>query len=108
MKIMIKPYRLKHIPTGVYYQPHKHRGNNVSLKGKVYLNVTHGLSSAWTYAKKYPDSINNQLFSIFVEKGSRMHKMLEDKFTWHECKYSRCQLKAETNIWDWQIEELNM
>lgn len=105
---MIKPYRLKHIPTGVYYQPHKHGGSNVSTKGKVYLNGTHGLSSAWTYAKRYPDSNNNQHFSIYVDKGSRIHKLLENKFVWTECKYSYNQLKTETNVWDWQIEELTV
>nr|DAG14335.1 MAG TPA: hypothetical protein [Caudoviricetes sp.] len=104
---MIKPYRLKHIPTGVYYQPHKHRGSNVSLNGKVYLNGTHGLSSAWTYSKRYPNNTNSQLFSVFVEKGSRIHKFLEDKFTWSECRYSYGQLKTETNVSDWEIEYIN-
>lgn len=32
----MKPYRIKHKPTGLYYQPTVN-GNNLSKKGKVYL-----------------------------------------------------------------------
>ena len=48
----MKPYKLKHLPTGLYYQPHKHRGSNLSEKGKIYQSGTHGLSSALRYATK--------------------------------------------------------
>lgn len=34
-----KPYRIKHIKTGLYYQPSK-SGNNLSTKGKVYFTNT--------------------------------------------------------------------
>lgn len=38
----MKPYRIKHIPTGLYYQPSK-GGSNLSTKGKVYLTGSSGL-----------------------------------------------------------------
>lgn len=31
----MKPYKVKHIPTGLYYQPSK-GGNNLSPRGKIY------------------------------------------------------------------------
>lgn len=49
------PYKVKHVPTGLYYQPHKHRGSNISTRGKIYQTGTHGLSSAFKYAEKYKD-----------------------------------------------------
>ena len=39
----MKAYRLKHIPTGLYYQPSK-GGNNLSIRGKVYLTKSNPLS----------------------------------------------------------------
>ena len=39
----MKAYRLKHIPTGLYYQPSK-GGNNLSKRGKVYLTKSNPLS----------------------------------------------------------------
>lgn len=33
----MKPYRIKHIPTGLYYRP-AYGKNNLSEKGKVYLS----------------------------------------------------------------------
>lgn len=39
----MKAYRLKHIPTGLYYQPSK-GGNNLSERGKVYLTNANPLS----------------------------------------------------------------
>ena len=43
----MKPYRIKHKPTGLYYQPLVN-GNNLSKTGKVYLtnnNVLNGTDS---------------------------------------------------------------
>lgn len=42
----MKPYRLKHKPTGLYYTPVKGRyenQSNLSKKGKVYLNKSNAL-----------------------------------------------------------------
>ena len=38
----MKPYRIKHIPTGLYYKPSNGR-DNLSTKGKVYLTANSGL-----------------------------------------------------------------
>ena len=39
----MEAYRLKHIPTGLYYQPSK-AGNNLSKRGKVYLTKANPLT----------------------------------------------------------------
>lgn len=89
-------YRMKHIPTGLYYQPHKHRGSHLSKTGKVYHNNTNGVESG-NYGLKY--------FSVWCEKGSRIHNQTESILDWKECT-SYNQLKADTNFEDWIREEI--
>ena len=42
------PYRIKHKPTGLYYQPTVN-GNNLSKKGKVYLTKNNMLNGKDTF-----------------------------------------------------------
>lgn len=44
----MKPYRIKHKPTGLYYQPTVN-GNNLSKKGKVYLTNNNVLKGRGTF-----------------------------------------------------------
>jgi len=90
-------YRMKHIPTGLYYQPHKHRGSHLSKTGKVYQNNTNGIESG-NYGLKH--------FSVWCEKGSRIHKQTESILDWQEASYHRNQLKADTRFEDWIREEI--
>ena len=99
-------YKLKHVPTGLYYQPHKHRGSNLSKRGKVYQTSTHGLSSAFRSAEKHPNVAQRQLFTVFVEKDSPIHKLLKDTLIWEESRGSYGQMKADTNVSDWIIEKI--
>ena len=99
----MKPYKLKHIPTGLYYQPHKHRGANISERGKIYQTGTHGLSYAFKRFDMYP---NESRFRIYVEKDSRIHKKLKDLFIWVECSWAYNQMEGETLVSDWIIEEI--
>lgn len=101
------PYKLKHVPTGLYYQPHKHRGSNLSKKGKIYQNGTNGLSVDYKYAKKYND-FETRTFTVFVEKNSIVHKLTKDILEYKECSYAPYQLKAETLLKDWVKEELRL
>ncbi len=91
-------YRLKHVPTGLYYQPHKHRGSNLSKRGKVYQTKTHGLSS--TYRSK------EKTFKVYCEKDSIVYKQTKDILSYKECRWSYNQMETETNIIDWIIEEI--
>lgn len=99
-------YKLKHIPTGLYYQPHKHRGSNLSKRGKVYQTGTHGLSSAYKYAEKYPEDEHYKTFSIYCEKDSQIYKQTMNILHWEDCKWAYNQVKATTNLSDWIIENI--
>jgi hypothetical protein len=92
-------YKLKHVPTGLYYQPRKHGGSNLSKRGKVYQTKTHGLSTAFKNESK--------LFTIYVNKDSVVYKQTNDVLDYAECRYSYNQMMAETNISDWIIEKIN-
>ena len=100
----MKPYKLKHVPTGLYYQPHKHRGSNLSKRGKIYQTGTHGLSSAFNYAEIHPEK--ERFFTVYVEKDSQIHKLLKDIIVWKECTWSYNQMMSETLVTDWIIEEI--
>lgn len=93
-------YKVKHLPTGLYFQPHKHGGSNLSRKGKIYQTATHGLSSAMR------DNNKDRPFRIYVEKDSVVHRLTKDVLTYTECKWAYKQLGADTNVTDWVIEEI--
>lgn len=59
-------YRIKHIPTGLYYQPRKYRGNNLSKNGKVY--------------HKRP--ILNKPITLVLHSGSRVYNEIKENAGW--------------------------
>lgn len=87
----MKPYRLKHIPTGLYYQPHKHGGSHLSKTGKIYqtkVNIVDKLT-------------------IYCQFGSRVYEMTKDRLNWSEPHGSYYgQVKCKTLITDWMTEEI--
>lgn len=93
-------YKLKHVPTGLYYQPHSHRGSNLSPRGKIYQSNVNGLSTSLRYADKYGD-LETRLFNVQCEKNNRVHKLTKDILMWRDCKYSYNQVKADTFLKDW-------
>lgn len=90
-------YKLKHIPTGLYYQPYTH-GTNLSVHGKVYDTIDNDISLA---LKK-----RNTLI-VYVEEKSLIfklsNKVLNYTFSPHS---SRGQLRATTLLTDWIKEEI--
>lgn len=89
------PYRIKHISTGLYYQPHKYRGNNLSKKGKMYHTEANAKSALKTISH------------VQVEKDSVVHRLTKDILAYQECKWSYNQLLAGVNKYnDWVIEEM--
>lgn len=92
----MKPYKLKHIPTGLYYQPHKHRGSHLSKKGKIYQTNTNGVESG---------NYGYDIFTVWCEKESLIHKLTKDILNWVKCSAYN-QVKAETNFKDWIREEI--
>lgn len=94
----IRPYKVMHKPSGLFYQPHKFRGSNLSERGKIYQTSTNGLSDA----RKRSSS----KFIVYVEENSRVHKILKDMLDWKECSWQHGQLHAETNTEDWVNVEI--
>lgn len=63
---MVKPYRIKHKASGLYYQPASNH-SNLSKNGKVYMtnNSLLMLNNSYDY------------ISISVRKGTKVHNILE-------------------------------
>lgn len=63
----MKPHRVKHLPTGLYYKPYGNT-SNLSKTGKVYLNNTNPLNL--NYGRDYiPITINykSSILKNFLE-----------------------------------------
>lgn len=90
----MKPYKVKHIPTGLYFQPHKHRGSHLSKNGKIYQTKTNGLSNRSGY----------KCFRIACQKDSQIHKLTKNILCWSDYTYG--QLYTNTNFEDWIQEEI--
>ena len=63
----MKPHRVKHIPTGLYYKPYGNN-SNLSLVGKLYVNNSD------------PFNVNNGDDSIYIAIR-KSHSILK-KFPW--------------------------
>jgi hypothetical protein len=94
----MKIYKLKHVPTGLYFQPHKHRGSHLSKNGKIYQTAAHGLSEVFKNGSEF--------FIVHCKKDSRSHILTKDLLIWGRTKYGCGQLKAITRVKDWKIEYL--
>lgn len=101
----MKPYRLKHKPSGLYWQPCKHRGSHLSRNGKIYQTATNGLSSAFKRAEKNPDYLPYLNVEVETQRDSQIHKLLSD-WNWQERRHSKYRLVALTKLTDWEREEL--
>ena len=88
---------MKHIPTGLYFQPHKHRGSHLSKTGKIYQTSSNGVNTG-NYGK--------DTFTILCERDSLIHRKTQDVLNWQETRLSGNQLKVETQFSDWVKEEI--
>lgn len=62
---MVKPYRIKHKASGLYYQPTRNY-SNLGKNGKVYMTNNSPLLANYGY----------DYISISVRKGTKEHKKL--------------------------------
>ena len=97
----MKPYKLKHVPTGLYYQPFKHRGSNLSKLGKIYQTKSNILTLG-----HYSNGDPRKILTVFTDLNSRIYKEFKDKFQWEDSSGYN-QVKADTNTNDWIQEELS-
>ena len=89
-------YLIKHIPTGHYYQPMKHRGSNLSTKGKIYR--TRGLAQSSL-------TNNGGAPTLRVEEDSRVHIATREIVQYDKSKWKSYQCVAKTKPEDWEIVE---
>lgn len=93
-------YRIKHKPTGLYYQPHKHGGNTLSRKGKIYHKKE---------TLKY--------CSIQIHCGWKEPQIAKEIKQWlnldwemikitYKARYSYGDIIIPSNISDWEHEEV--
>lgn len=96
----MKPYKLKHKPTGLYYQPIKHRGSNFSKMGKIYQTKTNILNLGY-----YSDGSPRKTIYIFAHSDNIVFKQTKDILIW-EKSVGYNQYKTNTLVSDWEIEEI--
>lgn len=90
-----KIYRLKHIPTGLYFTPSKGKGN-LSVNGKYYVGKKPSLD--WV-------SVIRVIIYPYLSKAlSKIHKLLIDVFGLDKDK-KHIDVYLETKPEDWVIEE---
>lgn len=87
----MNPYRIKHIPTGLYYKPGE---VNLSKTGKVYQT---GCNVLTTYHNHIP---------VSVPKGSKIHEATKDKIQWEPRRYKSYVCIASLPIIEFEKEEL--
>lgn len=88
-------YRLKHKPTGLYYQPSKHRGSHFSKKGKIYHSELNALTSIIKSKK--------EIFTIFIMKNSVIHKQTKGILEYKE-SLTFNKVVVDTFVKDWERE----
>lgn len=89
-------YRMKHVPTGLYFQPCKHKGSHLSKRGKIYQTNNNGIEKKKGY----------ETFRITCQKGSKIHKDTASILDWKEKSRSSWSLYATTNFEDWVREQI--
>jgi len=90
------PYRVKHIPSGLYYQPMRHRGSNLSKNGKLY----HTEANASRVFK------TSQKITIWVNEKSTVYKMTKEILDYKKSGWGHNQVFVQTEKDEWIIEEV--
>lgn len=92
-------YRIKHKPSGLYYQPIKN-GNHLSERGKMYHTKQNILSMGY-----YSDGEKRRYLIVYCRKNSIVYKKYKEFFDWEEHR-NKNLIKAKTNADEWILEEL--
>ena len=91
----MKAYKLKHIPTGLYYTPSKSNGN-LSKRGKVYVDTKPRVE--WT-----------KTIRIYGVYNTNKYKRICEYFNLDCTRFTDgwlIDIMVKTNSEDWAIEEL--
>lgn len=88
----MKPYRVKHIPTGLYYKPGK---LNLSKTGKVYMDGSSVLGST-----------GSNIIIVSIRKCSKIHEATKDKIQWEPSRFMYGYMVAKLPVNEFEKEEL--
>lgn len=88
----MKLYKLKHLPTGLFYTPSKGSGN-LSVKGKVYVGIVPKL-----------DWCTRVRIKIYTNKNSKKNQLLISYFNLDTLVYVDDYFKTLPS--DWEIIEI--
>lgn len=89
----MKCFKIKHNPSGLFWQPHKHRGNTLSKTGKIYGK------------RSFAESAFKGVY-VQVDKNSVVYRQTKDLLPYEECRNSYNQMFAPCRYSDWEIVEL--
>lgn len=95
----MKTFKLRHIPSGLFYQPHKHGGSNLSKKGKIYQNDNHGLRDEF---RKLEQGVENVTIQIRVSKNSAVYEVIKDMYEFEKERYSYNGLQTSVAAEEWE------
>ena len=88
----MKPYRIKHIPTGLYYKPGE---VNLTKNGKVYTTEV----NVFNY-------FTHGYIPVRTRKGSKLHLSTKDKIMWESTAYHPSMVSARIPIEQFVKEEI--
>lgn len=99
----MKPYRLKHKPSGFYYSPGK---RNLNTRGKIYQTRNNPINRCLCLRESYNNEYYD-FFTVYIRVNSKVHKACMDLgMTFEDVKYGIYTVKTVTNVSDWEIEEV--
>lgn len=96
----MNPYRLKHIPTGLYYKPFDSIAN-LSSRGKIYQTKTNICTIGY-----YSDGKPRTSIALYFKESSSVYKKLKENVLLIFEKAPNNQIRLMTQSEDWIQEEL--
>lgn len=87
-------YRIKHIPTGLYYQP-KQSSGNLSKIGKIYRTLGYAKNSVGSSKK----------VTISVKINSAVYKQTKDLIKYTKSTWGYNEMYYHSDITEWEFEE---
>lgn len=97
----MRPYKLRHKPTGLFWQPKKHRGSHLSKTGKIYQTKANVLTLGY-----YSDSRPREVLTISAYEDCLVFKQTKDIISWQKSTYAHKEYQADTPVSDWEIVEI--
>ena len=91
-------YKVKHIETGLFFQPYKARKTSLSVKGgKIYQTDLNCLNT----------NLRDNGFYIYCHRGSSIHLDTKSKLNWEKVdSVYGDKLQCWTDVSEWKTEKI--